>query len=120
MKPELNIIIPKLPSKDLQATRGFYVDKLNFRHIGGTYSDYLMLQRGNSEIHFFLYKDLDVFQNYGQCYIRVSGIAELYNEFKNNNVAVRKLETKPWKQKEFSIIDNDHNLLTFGEYFEED
>jgi hypothetical protein len=25
------------------------------------------------------------------------------------------LEIKPWKQKEFSILDSDYNLLTFGE-----
>jgi hypothetical protein len=25
------------------------------------------------------------------------------------------LQTKPWGQKEFSILDPDHNLLTFGE-----
>ena len=25
------------------------------------------------------------------------------------------LETKPWGQKEFSILDPDNNLLTFGE-----
>jgi hypothetical protein len=28
-----------------------------------------------------------------------------------------KLELKPWMQKEFSILDPDHNLLTFGEAF---
>ena len=26
-----------------------------------------------------------------------------------------KLEVKPWGQKEFSVLDPDHNLLTFGE-----
>ena len=25
------------------------------------------------------------------------------------------LEIKPWKQKEFAVLDPDHNLLTFGE-----
>ncbi len=26
-----------------------------------------------------------------------------------------RLELKPWGQKEFSLLDPDHNLLTFGE-----
>jgi hypothetical protein len=26
-----------------------------------------------------------------------------------------KLQTKPWGQKEFSILDPDNNLLTFGQ-----
>jgi len=25
------------------------------------------------------------------------------------------LETKPWGQKEFSVLDPDNNLLTFGQ-----
>ena len=25
------------------------------------------------------------------------------------------LKTKPWKQKEFSMLDPDNNLLTFGQ-----
>jgi hypothetical protein len=25
------------------------------------------------------------------------------------------LETKPWGQREFSLLDPDNNLLTFGE-----
>ena len=115
---KLNSIIPKLPAVDLNATKSFYVEKLNFHQVGGNYPDYLMVMRDQIEIHFFLYKELNVFENYGMCYIRVEDIDELYKELQNKNVhfpKLGKLEVKEWNQKEFSIIDNNHNLLTFGE-----
>ncbi len=116
--PHLQSIIPKLPSRDLQVTKSFYVEQLNFRQVGGDYEDYLMLMCDNIEIHFFLDGDFDPLKNDGMCYIRISGIDEFYQDIKKKNVqfaSLGKLETKPWKQREFSIIDKDHNLLTFGE-----
>jgi len=51
-------------------------------------------------------------------YIRTDAIEQLYQSFLENNIAIHpngKLETKPWGQLEFSILDPDNNLLTFGE-----
>lgn len=118
MAHQLQSVIPKLPSKDLNATKSFYEEKLGFRQVGGTYPDYLMLRRDAIELHFFLHSELDVLMNYGMCYIRITNIDELYNELQNKQVNFPGhgfLEEKPWKQKEFSIVDADHNLLTFGE-----
>ena len=58
------------------------------------------------------------FKTMGMCYIRVSGIDDLYNDIKNTGVQFsgnKEPQIMPWGQKEFSIIDNNHNLLTFGE-----
>ena len=102
----------------LQATKSFYVNILNFHQVGGTYDDYLMLRRDDIELHFFLHCELDVSQNYGMCYIRISGIENFYKELKNKSsqgIEIGELEARPWRQKEFSITDNDHNQLTFGE-----
>jgi hypothetical protein len=115
---QLHSIIPKLPAKDLSVTKSFYTAKLGFHQVGGDYPDYLMLSRDQIEIHFFLYPDLDALQNYGMCYIRVTDIERLYESMLKAEVtmpALGKLETKPWNQKEFSVIDVNHNLLTFGQ-----
>lgn len=114
----LRSIIPKLPSRNLQTTRSFYEEKLNFRKVGGDYPDYLMMMGDGIEIHFFLFPDLDPKENYGMCYIRVSDIERLYEDLKNKNApfpSAGHLKAKPWGQKEFAIIDPDTNLLTFGE-----
>lgn len=118
MTTQMHSIIPKLPAQNLQATREFYVEKLGFHQVGGNYPDYLMLKRDDIEIHLFLYGDLDVLRNYGMCYIRVSDIEGLYNNLKAKGIKPsdgKQPEIKPWKQKEFSVIDINHNLLTFGE-----
>ena len=110
-------VIPKLPSKDLLATKSFYIDILNFHQVGSDYPDYLMLHRDGIELHFFLDSELEVDRNDGMCYIRISNIEELYNTLTkySDTICLGKLEAKPWGQKEFSMVDNNQNQLTFGE-----
>lgn len=111
--PALQSVIPKLPSTNLEATFNFY-SKLGFKKVGGDYPDYLMIARDSIELHFFLFTDLVPSENYGMCYIRVTEIEKLYEELKKVT-EVRPLHHQPWKQKEFSLVDTDTNLLTFGE-----
>jgi catechol 2,3-dioxygenase-like lactoylglutathione lyase family enzyme len=115
----LTAVHPKLPMRDKAATRDYYVNQLGFQDIGSIdYEAYLMLAKENIEIHFFLFKELNPLENYGQVYIRTNNIAELYETFLKNGVPIHPndpLQTKPWRQKEFSLLDPDHNLLTFGE-----
>lgn len=111
-------INPKLPMRDKTATRDFYLNKLGFAQSGGDFDGYLMVKKDNVEIHFFEFAELDVKENYGQVYIRTNDIDELYKSFQNSEVNIHPngdLQTKPWGQKEFSILDPDHNLLTFGQ-----
>jgi hypothetical protein len=61
----LTQIIPKLPMRHKAATKEFYLNKLQFREISD-YGDYLLIAKGDLEIHFFEYKDLDPKENYGQ------------------------------------------------------
>ena len=51
------------------------------------------------------------------CYIRVSGIEELYDSLKKppGGIYIGNLEPRHWGQKEFSIKDINENMLTFGE-----
>lgn len=103
--------------RDKKVTQAFYVRNLGFELIGD-YPDYLLLKKDEIEIHFFLFRDLNPLENYGQVYIRTNNIEMLYSLMKKKNVPMPilgGLEIKPWRQKEFSILDPDHNLVTFGE-----
>ncbi|MFM2393427.1 MAG: hypothetical protein RLZZ546_1409 [Bacteroidota bacterium] len=113
----LTDIHPKLPMRNKKLTKDYYVNKLGFEE-HGDYEEYLMVSKGKIEIHFFEFKELDPSQNYGQVYIRTNEIDKLYKELKENQVAIHPngdLEAKPWGQREFSLLDPDCNLLTFGQ-----
>ncbi len=113
----LTTIHPKLPMHNKAATKAYYT-QLGFQQFGGEYDDYLMMERDNIQIHFFLFPELDPKENYGQVYIRTDNILQLYQEMQDRQLAIHPnghLETKPWGQKEFSMLDPDNNLLTFGQ-----
>lgn len=115
----LTEIHPKLPMRDKAATRAYYVGQLGFSDIGAAdYPEYLILRRDAVELHFFLHRDLDPATNDGQVYIRTDSIDNLYQALRGDGVAIHPngaLETKPWGQKEFSLLDPDNNMLTFGQ-----
>ena len=115
----LTDINPKLPMRNKAATKDYYINKLGFEQLGDVdYPDYLMVTKDTVEIHFFEFKDLNPKQNYGQVDIRTVSIDRLYQDFVDNGIAIHpngKLEVKPWGQKEFSLLDPDYNLLTFGQ-----
>lgn len=115
----LTDIHPKLPMRDKAKTKDYYMKELGFREIGSVDSDgYLMLQKDEIQIHFFEFKDLDPKENYGQVYVRCNDIDQFYQSLLNQKTSIHPnghLETKPWGQKEFSLLDPDNNLLTFGQ-----
>ena len=115
----LTDIHPKLPMRDKTATTDFYIKKLGFRNVGSNdYDGYLMLEKDNIQIHFFEFTALDPKENYGQVYIRTNDIDNLYQSLSDNKVSIHpngRLQIKPWGQKEFSLLDPDNNLLTFGQ-----
>lgn len=115
----LTDIHPKLPMRNKTITRDFYVNVLEFEIFGTTaFDDYLMVQKDDIQIHFFKFENLNPKENYGQVYIRVDDIEALYKHLLNKKASIHPnghLQIKPWGQKEFSMLDPDHNLLTFGE-----
>lgn len=113
----LTNIIPKLPMRDKASTKAFYLNELRFKELGD-YGDYLMVGKDDIEIHFFEFKELDPKENYGQVYIRTDDIENLYKSLVDNKIEIHPnghLQSKPWGQKEFSLLDPDNNLLTFGQ-----
>ncbi len=113
----LTKIHPKLPMRDPMATKSYYIEQLQFRELSD-YGDYLILQKDDIEIHFFSFPTLNPLENYGQVYIRTHDIEEFYQSLLQRKVTIHPnapLAEKPWGQKEFSLLDPDHNLLTFGQ-----
>ena len=115
----LKSINPKLPMRNKAITEDYYINKLGFKALGSTeYAEYLMVHKDNIEIHFFEFKELEPKENYGQVYIRTEVIDELYKSFLDKKIEIHPaghLQLKPWGQKEFSLLDPDNNLLTFGQ-----
>lgn len=102
-----------------EATKDFYLNKLGFSTFGSAdHADYLMVERDSVQIHFFEFKDINPTENYGQVYIRTNDIDNLYQSLLDKNTTIHPnglLQTKPWGQREFSVLDPDNNLLTFGQ-----
>ena len=116
----LTDIHPKLPMRDKIATRDFYINKLDFQEFGSAdFDGYLMLKKDSIQIHFFEFKELDPNENFSQVYIRTDDIDEFYQLLVDKKLGIHpngQLKKKPWRQKkEFSILDPDNNLLTFGQ-----
>lgn len=114
----LTQVHPKLPMRNKAITLQFYT-QLGFKEWGNTgYDYYLMIEKDLIQLHFFEFKTLDPNENYGQVYIRTNDIEKLYEDVQADGVAIHPaghLSMKPWGLKEFTILDPDHNLVTFGE-----
>lgn len=110
-------IISKLPFIEKQKTIDFYVN-LGFEIISD-YGDYLIAKHENVELHFFSFQELNPQKSDFMIYLRIdNGIEMYYQKLQDLGVAIHpngKLEEKPWQQKEFSIIDPNGTLLTFGQ-----
>ena len=102
-------------------TKEYYLNNLGFLEFGD-YGNYLMIKKNTVEIHFFESRNLQPKENYGQVYIRTIDIERLYQFLLEKSVRIHPnghLESKPWGQKEFSLLDPDNNQLTFGQSIED-
>lgn len=110
--------IPKLPFIDKQKTLDYYVNQLGFDLISD-YGDYLILNQERVEMHFFSFAGFVPQKSDFMIYLRIDdNIEEYYQELQDLGVEIHpngKLETKSWHQKEFSLIDPNGTLLTFGQ-----
>ncbi len=115
----LTRIHPKIPMRDKATTKAFYLNNLGFKEFGNVdYDGYLMIQKDDVQIHFFEFKELEPKENYGQVYIRTDNIDSLYQSLLEKKTPIHPsghLQLKPWGQMEFSMLDPDNNLLTFGQ-----
>ncbi len=114
----LTSVSPKLPYIDKSVTKEFYTEGLAFELVS-EYPEYLILKRDKIELHFFPYPSLKPDKSDFMIYVRLSeGIEDFYKEIQQRGVRIHPngaMETKPWNQKEFSILDPNGTLLTFGQ-----
>ncbi|WP_269532356.1 VOC family protein [Chitinimonas sp. BJYL2] len=113
--------IPILPSRSLPATLDFYA-RLGFDgEIMGEGDSYAILTRGPVELHFFAHPDLRPEDSWAGCYIRVLDVEPVYQAFAQAALPrwgiprMDTLETKPWRMREFAVIDPDGNLIRIGQ-----
>jgi len=106
--------IPVLPSPDIRESRDFYRDKLGFEVIGPEMNDYLIVRRGEIEIHFWRSDDRKL-PEVSSCYIRGGEVPALHAEFlARGSQKLSDFAVRPWNMKEFYIHDPHGNLLRFG------
>ena len=106
--------IPVLPAINISKTIDFYETKLGFE--GTNYGNYAVLKYKNVEIHLFM-NTAKTSNTNGGCLIQVDNIQDLYTRFCGKGIIYLKgkLTDKPWGIKEFTITDNNNNIIRFGE-----
>jgi catechol 2,3-dioxygenase-like lactoylglutathione lyase family enzyme len=109
--------IPKLPFIDKSKTAAFYT-KFGFV-LTADYGDYFLMNAHGVELHFFSYPTLQPNKSDFMIYLRVATDIATYLEKTDNSMLPAAnfgvLETKPWGQQEFAIVDPNGTLLTFGQ-----
>jgi len=106
---------PILASLNAEKTIQFYTEKLGFKFINN-WDGYVIFSRDEISIHLWPTNDPELPKATG-CYIYVSDVNSLYDEYQKLGLIHPngKLEIKPWKMKQFSVLDNNGNLISFGE-----
>lgn len=111
----LNRADPVLASLDMAKTLTFYTNTLGFRQ---TYGDenYGIVVRDEIVLHFWKCDD-PIFPKNTSCYVNVRGVDNLYYEMQAAGVVHpnEPLEDKAWGMREFAILDEDGNMIKFGE-----
>jgi len=114
----ITAIIPRLPAKDLGETEKFYNEHLDFKTVTKL-DEYLILSRNGIELHFYQNRVMNVQKNNTMLYLRVNEhIQDLHSKAVTYPLpfsVLGKLEEKSWGEIEFSLLDPNHNLLTFGQ-----
>jgi hypothetical protein len=111
----LKSAVPILASLNEQETIKFYTEKLGFT-FHSSWEGYLIFSKNKVQLHLWPCNDSQIPKNTG-CYINVTEIDKLYAQYQPMDVIHPngKLEEKPWRMKQFSILDNNGNIIHFGE-----
>ena len=115
--------VPILPSRDLGETLAF-LQRLGFIETGTSYTvwEYLIVERGELELHFYSAPDVDPFSTAAMCYLHVGDAEALYREW--NEIGV---DSDPstgsrlmppcdtdYNMREFALVDKSGNLYRIG------
>lgn len=107
--------VPILASLNTEETVKFYTGKLGFT-FHSEWDGYLIFSRDCMDLHFWSTDNPDYPKNTG-CYINVTEVDKLYDEYKVHNVIHPEgtIKDMPWGMRQFSILDNNKNIIHFGE-----
>ena len=111
----LKYAVPILASLNEQETVAFYTEKLGFT-FHSSWDGYLIFSRDGMNLHLWPCTSAEIAKNTG-CYINVTEVDKLYAEYEPHGIIhpEGKLEVKPWEMKQFSIVDNNGNIIHIGE-----
>lgn len=107
--------VPILASLNEQETVDFYTRILGFT-FHSSWDGYLIFSRDGVNVHLWPCNNPEIARNTG-CYINLTNVDGLYAEYKPHGIIHPdgQLEVKPWEMKQFSILDNNGNIIHFGE-----
>jgi hypothetical protein len=115
--------VPILPSRDLRETMNFYL-RLGFENRGAPPEewDYLIIGRGDIELHFYGDPKVDPLTTSASCYLRVADADALHDEWQRAGVSRdettgSRLEPPTdtdYRMREFALIDPSGNLVRAG------
>lgn len=111
----LKTAVPILASLDAKATIDFYTRKLGFE-FKSEWDGYLILSKDEIFVHLWPTNDPEVPKSTG-CYINVTEVDALFAEYDQQGVIHPngRLKDMPWGMRQFSILDNNGNILHFGQ-----
>lgn len=115
-----NYAIPILASLNEDETVKFYTEKLGFT-FHDSWDGYLIFSRDGVNIHLWPAHDKKIAENTG-CYVNVTEVDQLYAEYLPHDIVHPNglLKEMDWGMKQFSILDNNGNIIHFGESTQED
>jgi catechol 2,3-dioxygenase-like lactoylglutathione lyase family enzyme len=113
---ELVSAVPIIPARDVERAAAWYRDQLGFA-IVHTEAEYGVVERDEVQVHFWGPSGIAPEKSMTMYRIGVRYIGELYEHCLERDIVHPNagLEDKPWRMREFAVIDGDGNLLTFFE-----
>jgi hypothetical protein len=115
-QPTLDSIAPRFVCQDLEQALAFY-GQLGF---ATTYQDeaFAMVERDRISLH--LNYSPEPAKGHSVCWIGVTNIEALYQQYLPTNAVQSPLQAKPWGLKEFFVCDPFRNLILFAESISEE
>ncbi len=115
-EPVLKWAAPVLASLDIERTVSFYCSRLGFTRVYADPGVWGIVSRDDVSIHFWACSERHIAES-TSCRVYVAGVDELYSELQPQGVLHPNapLQNKPWGAREFGVLDEDGNLITFAE-----
>ena len=115
-RPTLDSIAPRFVVQDLEQALAFY-GQLGFQT---TYQDeaFAIVTRDRIDLH--LNVSSEPLKGRSVCWIGVTNIEALYQQYLPTQAIQSPLEAKPWGMKEFFLCDPFRNLILFAESIPEE